>query len=63
MPIRVVGSDVSSGAEVTKAIEADETDKANDGREANEVSHSPSQNVLQSLQKRRNILASSKLFG
>ncbi len=57
MPIRVVGSDVSNGAEVANANEANEADEASDANEANEVSHSPSQNISQSLQKQRNILA------
>ncbi len=62
MLIRVVGSNVSNGAEVADANEANETDEAIGMNEANEVSHSPSQNIFQSLQNWRNILASLKLF-
>jgi hypothetical protein len=41
---------VSNGAEVADANEANETDEAIGMNEANEVSHSPSQNIFQSLQ-------------
>ncbi len=63
MPIRVVGSNVTNGAEVADAIEANATDEANDGSEADEVSHSPFKIFCNLWQKWRNILASLKLFG